>query len=181
MSQERQRTEMREIERTIVSALIFSSDNKLLMGRKDPAKGGVYSDCWHLPGGGVDPGESFEDALKREISEEVGVDTTSYTPEPLPQKGIGITEKTLKDTGEKVVVKMEFNRFKVLLDKPADEIEVRLSDDLVEVRWFSLEELPHVKQIPGGKEFFQELGLIPKEDPDRDTSVGWTSPTPEDI
>jgi hypothetical protein len=42
---------MREIERTIVSALIFSQDGKLLMGKKDPAKGGVYPDCWHIPGG----------------------------------------------------------------------------------------------------------------------------------
>lgn len=41
---------MREIERQIVSALIFSKDGKLFQGMKDPNKGGVYSDCWHIPG-----------------------------------------------------------------------------------------------------------------------------------
>lgn len=43
---------LREITREIVSGLIFSADGKLLMGKKDPTKGGVYSDCWHIPGGG---------------------------------------------------------------------------------------------------------------------------------
>ena len=155
---------MREIEKTIVSALIFSKDGKLLMGRKDPAKGGVYPDCWHIPGGGVDAEETFEEALKREIKEEVGLDISPYSPVLIPEKGTGVAEKTLQDTGEKVLCKMEFNRFRVdINDKIANEIKLHLSDDLVEIRWFSPDELANVKQIPGGKEFFQKIGLIPKE------------------
>lgn len=56
---------------------------------------------------------------------------------------------------------MEFNRFEVHInDKLADEIELHLKDDLIEARWFSKEELANIKQIPGGKEFFQEAGYI---------------------
>ena len=154
---------MREIERTIVSALIFSKDDKLLMGKKDPSKGGVYPDCWHIPGGGVDEGETLEQALQREIKEEVGIDISSYNSALIPGKGSGIAEKTLS-SGEKVLCKMEFNRFRVdINDKLASEINVDPNDDLIEIRWFSLEELPNVKQIPGGKEFFQKIGLIPKD------------------
>ncbi len=154
---------MREIERTIVSALIFSKDGKLLMGKKDPTKGGVYPDCWHIPGGGIDEGETLEQALQREIKEEVGIDVSPYNPVLIPEKGSGIAEKTLS-SGEKVLCRMEFNRFRVnISDKLASEIQVNLSDDLVEIRWFGPEELPEVKQIPGGKEFFQKIGLIPND------------------
>ncbi|MBT6335075.1 MAG: NUDIX hydrolase, partial [Candidatus Magasanikbacteria bacterium] len=64
---------MRSISRDIVSAIIISKDNKIFLGRKDPSKGGVYKDCWHLPGGGIEKGETDEDALIREIQEETGI------------------------------------------------------------------------------------------------------------
>jgi len=155
---------MREIHREIVSALIFSQDGKLLMGKKDPAKGGVYPDCWHLPGGGVETGESLNEALAREVKEEIDIDIIPYNIKPIPIIETGISEKILKDTNEKVICHMKFNVFKIIInDKKADEIKLRLDDDLIETRWFSMNELPSVKQIPGGKEFFQKLGYIKKE------------------
>ncbi|KKR08308.1 MAG: hypothetical protein UT32_C0002G0071 [Parcubacteria group bacterium GW2011_GWC2_39_14] len=155
---------MRTINRTIVSALIFSSDNKLLLGKKDPTKGGVYPDCWHIPGGGVEEGETFEQALIREVKEEVGLDITPYKPEAIPYVAKGVSEKTLKDTGEKVLCHMEFNRFKIIInDKTADKIQLKLDDDLIEVRWFDPIELRDVKLIPGGREFFEKLGYISKQ------------------
>jgi 8-oxo-dGTP pyrophosphatase MutT (NUDIX family) len=103
---------MREIERKIASALIFSKDSKLLMGRKDPAKGGVYPDCCHIPGGGSDEGETLEQAVRREIQEEVGIDVSLYNPILIPEKGSGVAEKTLP-SGENVLCRMEFNIFRV--------------------------------------------------------------------
>ncbi|MFA6253505.1 MAG: NUDIX hydrolase [Patescibacteria group bacterium] len=153
---------MREINRVIVSALILSQDNKLLMGKKNPTKGGVYPDCWHIPGGGVDEGESFEQALIREVFEEVGINIASYRLLPIPHIGNGASEKTLK-SGEKILCHMEFNRFKIMIDdQTADEIKLTLNGDLVEARWFNIDELSSVKQVPGGKELLQKLELIPK-------------------
>jgi NAD+ diphosphatase len=56
-----------------VCALIVDSEGKLLVTKrgKDPKKGML-----DLPGGFVDPLETIEDALRREIREELGVDVT---------------------------------------------------------------------------------------------------------
>jgi len=152
---------MRTITRTIVSAIIFSKDSKMLMGRKDPAKGGVYPDAWHIPGGGIDEGETLEDALIREVEEEVGINIRPYPIKHIPFVGRGEAEKTLKETGERMLCQMEFNRFEIHIDdKVADEITTTLNDDLVEVRWFDRDELATITHIPGGKEFFVEMGYM---------------------
>ena len=152
---------MRTIQRKIVSALIFSKDGKILMGKKDPSKGGVYPDVWHIPGGGIEEGETMEQTLAREVFEEVGIDIKPYFAKNINIIGHGLSEKTLQDTGEKVLCEMEFNYFEIKIDdKNGDDIKLRLDDDLVEARWFSREELLEVKQIPGGKEFFEKMGYM---------------------
>lgn len=151
---------LREIERTIASVVIFSKDGKLLMGKKDPAKGGVYLNSWHIPGGGTEEGETLQQTAVREANQEVkGLNLTEENLVPIPFIGKGASPKVL-DSGEKVWCKMEFHRFEVHLNKPAAELNVLPGDDLVELHWFTKEELPSIDQAAGGKEFFQQAGYI---------------------
>lgn len=152
---------MRKIKREIVSALLFSKDNKLLMGKKDPTKGGVYPDCWHLPGGGVDDGESLVDALKREVIEEVGIDISNYNVILIDNTDKGESEKVLKGNNEKVICEMTFNVYEIKInDKTADNIKVELNDDLVESKWFTKEEIQNVKLTPPSVTLFSKLGFL---------------------
>lgn len=54
---------------------LIISDNKIVLIDK---VGGPYDGKLDLPGGTIEWGETPEDALKRELMEEVGIDITSY-------------------------------------------------------------------------------------------------------
>lgn len=151
---------MRTIERDIVAIMIFSKDGKLFLGKKEKGGGGVYADCWHIPGGGVEAGETKLQATVREMEEETGIRVTEDQLELVDNEGRGQSEKTLRDTGERVVVNMHFEVYKVALDTKADETEVRLEDDLAEFQWVDLADLKDVKLTPPSVELFTKLGYL---------------------
>ncbi len=152
---------MKEITRDIVSALIFSKDGKLFQGKKDPAKGGVYIDCWHIPGGGIENDEDKIDALKREILEETGIDISPYEIELVDDIGKGESEKVDSDSGEIFLCKMNFFVYRVDIDdKLASEIEISLDDDLVEYQWTDVSEIMKLDLTPPSFELFKRLALV---------------------
>ncbi|AMD16694.1 DNA mismatch repair protein MutT [Methanobrevibacter sp. YE315] len=53
--------------------IIKNDDGKILILKRHPLSK-TDPDTWELPGGKVDPGESFDDALVREIKEETSLD-----------------------------------------------------------------------------------------------------------
>lgn len=130
------------------------------MGRKDPAHGGVYSDCWHIPGGGLDAGEDLLEGLAREIAEETGIDTSAGHVSLADDTGYGESEKTLKDSGEKVLCKMHFNVYSVHLDQEAAHVSLAMNDDLVELHWFAMDELSGIQLTPPSVALFTKLGWI---------------------
>ena len=149
---------MRTIERDIVGAFIFSSDNKVLLGHNK--KGGVYQNQLIVPGGGIEEGESKLDAVKRETLEETGIDISGATIIEIDGVSVGESEKTLRDLGERVMVKMNFHDFKVQLGSQAQETEMRFEDDYAEARWYTPEELSKAEIGPATKATLEKLAFL---------------------
>jgi len=57
--------------RVIVSALVRDGDRYLFI--RQNKTGGAYPDTLHIPGGGLEAGESPDVAIRREIQEETGL------------------------------------------------------------------------------------------------------------
>jgi 8-oxo-dGTP pyrophosphatase MutT (NUDIX family) len=149
---------MRKINRDIVGAIIFSNDEHVLIGKNH--KGGVYDDLWVIPGGGIDEGETKEEAVKREILEEVGIDITGASVNLLPEVQTGMTEKTLRDTGERILVDMTFYNFRIDIDLPADKIMIRLEDDFGYAEWVSFDKLEGKSYSPSVENLLKSLDLL---------------------
>ena len=148
---------MRTIHRDIVGGFIFSKDGKFLLGKN--RKGGVYEGSFVVPGGGVDDGDTKEEALRREMLEETGIDIREATVAPFCESS-GEHEKTLRDTGERVFVKMDFYNYRINLPQNADEVEVITEDDWYQPQWFDIAELSDVAMSAPTRKSLAEMGLV---------------------
>lgn len=146
--------------RDIVGAFIFSSDNKLLLGMTDLQAGGVYSGSWVIPGGGIEAGESPAAALRREVWEETGLDITSYPLRLITDSEKGESEKLLKETGERVLVQMNFFDFEIRINKRAEEIGVHPTEELVRLQWTKIEDLAKTNLSPPTRILLEKEGYI---------------------
>lgn len=66
----------------LVSAVaLIDAEGRVLLARRPPGKS--MAGLWEFPGGKVDPGETPEAALVRELKEELGIDTWKSCLAPL--------------------------------------------------------------------------------------------------
>lgn len=149
---------MKQKDRVIVSAILLTTDNKILLGRM--RKGGVYDDCWHIPGGGVEQNETHLDALKRELLEEVGIDISQENCELVYDNDSDKAVKVDKDTGEEFLVTMHFNVYLVKLEEDSNEVNVVLSDDITGFTWADVADLKNYKLPSPSMRLFKKIGRL---------------------
>ncbi|WP_299997782.1 nucleoside triphosphatase NudI [uncultured Cedecea sp.] len=139
-------------QRTIVCPIIQNNGAYLLCKMADDR--GVFPGQWALPGGGMETGETMEQALRREISEELG-DKLAITR---------ITPWRFRDD----------TRVKTYADKPAEEIymiylifdcqsanrEVTFNEEFQEIAWVLPEDLKTMNLNQATRVTFTEKGLI---------------------
>lgn len=149
---------MRTIQRDIIGAFIFSNDGYILLGQN--AKGGVYENYCTIPGGGIEDGETQLEAVAREVMEEVGIDISTAKVTLIGNDLTGESEKTLRETGERVLVRMKFNDYRIDMPAAAADIAIRLEDDFGEAYWVKLDDLERRKFTPGVQTELTRMGYL---------------------
>jgi ADP-ribose pyrophosphatase len=108
-----------------VGAVVFHREKVLLVRRgQDPGEG-----LWAIPGGGVELGETLQQAAEREIWEETGIRIKAREP---------VLTFDVIEKGERNRIRYHY----VIVDLAADYIdgELRAGDDAAEARWVSRNE-----------------------------------------
>ncbi|MDA8019860.1 MAG: nucleoside triphosphatase NudI [Thermoanaerobaculia bacterium] len=94
---------------------------------------GVFPGQWGLPGGGIEPGETMEQALHREMREELGIEIRDVRPAFFKD---GRHTKTFPD-GTTRSIYMIF----LLFHCRAVQEELDLNDEFSEYRWLHDDEV----------------------------------------
>lgn len=102
-------------------------DVLLIKRKNDP-----YKDCWALPGGYMEINETLDDAVKREVMEETGIDINRSCIKYLNEK---IYDNPVRDSRGRVVSVLS------VVVVP-NNTKISAGDDAAECKWFSLRCLP---------------------------------------
>jgi len=117
---------MEKIQKIGVTAFIINKENKLLIIRRT-ANATFLPGYYEMPGGHVEFGESPEEALKREIGEEVNLKIESAFPYNIFSYVSG--------NGNKHTIDIQF------IAKVAGEIKIKLSQEHEDFVWATEEQL----------------------------------------
>ncbi|EDS3306544.1 nucleoside triphosphatase NudI [Salmonella enterica subsp. enterica] len=120
-------------QRTIVCPLIQNDGCYLLCKMADNR--GVFPGQWALSGGGVEPGERIEEALRREIREELGEQLILSDITPWTFRD-DIRVKTYADGRQE-----EIYMIYLIFDCVSANRDIRINDEFQDYAWVKPEEL----------------------------------------
>src|SRR5438067_11946248 len=69
----------RPVSERVCVGVLLQRGGRILLGKRSATRA-FYPDVWDVPGGHVEPGETVEQALARELHEEIGVTPAVWTP-----------------------------------------------------------------------------------------------------
>ena len=133
----------------VVGALLRDKENRIFSCMRPD--GDAWAGWWEFPGGKVDPGESMQEALSREIKEELGISVN-------PKSKICEIDHSYEDRD------VNLHIFDCGLVDPQEITLMEHGDS----RWLAREDLLEVKWLPADLPTIQDWRLngIPQSNPD---------------
>jgi 8-oxo-dGTP diphosphatase len=121
-----------------VAAAVILRDGEVLIGQRRPDQ--PMASLWEFPGGKIEPGESAQQALVRELSEELGIDAEVGPP-------LTHIRHNYRHGG---AVDLQFFTVRTF----AGEIQNQIYQ---QVRWVRLEDLPSYEFLAADRGLIKDL------------------------
>lgn len=139
-------------QRVIVCPIIQNDGCYLLC--KMAADRGVFPGQWALAGGGMEPGETLEQALRREIKEELGdaLDIKTITPWTFRDD---VRRKTYPDGSQEDIYMIY-----LIFDCITTNRDVVFNEEFQQIAWVTPEEIKSMDLNAATRFTFQQKGLL---------------------
>ncbi|MGK3142351.1 nucleoside triphosphatase NudI [Pantoea sp. C2G6] len=139
-------------QRVIVCPVIQNEGEYLLC--KMASDRGVFPGQWALPGGGMEPGETIEAALRREISEELGPELQLTAIQPWTFRD-DVRTKTYSDgTTEEIYM------IYLIFDCVSANRQITFNEEFQEIIWVKPDALKNMDLNDATRMTFTDKGLI---------------------
>ncbi|AIR59910.1 nucleoside triphosphatase NudI [Cedecea neteri] len=139
-------------QRVIACPIIQNQGQYLLC--KMPQDRGVFPGQWALSGGGIEPGETMEEGLRREIREELGEALIISHIEPWTFRD-DVRMKTYAD-GRKEQVYMIY----LMFDCTSENREITINEEFEQYAWVSPQDLASYDLNEATAATFRDKGLL---------------------
>ena len=136
--------------RVIVVGLVWNDRGELLLCKMKTDRG-VFPGEWGLPGGGIEPGERMDEALRRELREELGIQVTDIRSVFFKD---GSYSKLSTDGGLQLVYMI----FLIFHCRAAGD-KIQLNEEFSEYRWVSEADLPELDLNVETADTLRRLGI----------------------
>ena len=135
-----------------VKALITNDKNEILVLKTNPEDAPTWPDHWDLPGGRIKGDDTIEETLRKELTEELGIDNI----EILEHFDTHISN--LKIPLDNDIVSLLLIVYKCKL--PDNNINFKLSFEHLEYKWASVDEAKELLKVKFPNSFIEKLNLL---------------------